>query len=238
MAFLFFGMLSGTNAQTTPIAIGQVVWVKGILKAVQPNASPRVLSRRSPIFEKDTLMTSDKSTGEIVFSDNSLLSLRENTTLQIAEYQYGAGNQPSKDTFTANIVKGGFRTITGAISKNHPEGYETKTPVATIGTLGTLYSVYINGGKLYAKVDRGGIILTNSKGRVVLQRCSQQQKDKKTPCVSNPYGYVSVDSAPVSITSEPTIFTSDPSVTEGSFGGGAGGGGGSGGGNVASFCIS
>ena len=113
--------LSYAETQAQP-QIGQVVWVKGTLKAVQPNGSPRVLTRRSPIFEKDTLITSNRSTGEIVFSDNSLLALRENTTLQIAEYRYGGGVQPSKDTFTANIVKGGFRTITGAISKNHPEG--------------------------------------------------------------------------------------------------------------------
>lgn len=157
--------------------IGQVVWVKGALKAMQEDKSERMLKRRSPVFLKDTLITDAKSTAQIVFTDNSVLALKENTTLVLSQYKHATKGDTSSDTFVADIAKGGFRTITGAIPKNNPEGYKANTPVATIGVSGTQYVLYYNanGRKLDTLIISGSISLSNAQGSLTLtsSRCKK-----------------------------------------------------------------
>ncbi|MCC2666428.1 MAG: hypothetical protein K0R24_470 [Gammaproteobacteria bacterium] len=194
-----------------PKVIGQVVWAKGTVKAALPNAEPRILARRSEVYEHDTLTSDSTSTGEIVFTDNSVLSLRENSTVQIDQYNYTKGAAPSKDTFVANVAKGGFRTITGAISKNNPEGYKANTPVATIGVSGTRYSVYFDPTKknMAAKLDQGTIFISNSHGQITLKKCAEGGS-----CVNQVYAQVKgVNVAPVAVKQEPAVFKVEPPLT-------------------------
>jgi hypothetical protein len=225
-----------SQAEPTPLpAVGQVVWVKGTLKAAQPNAPPRVLARRSPIYEHDSLMTDPTGTGEVVFTDNSVLSVREDSIIQIDQYKFQPGAAPGSDAFVANVIKGGFRTITGTISKNNPGGYHATTPVATIGVSGTVYSVYFNPAKgdMSAKIDQGNIVVSNSRGRVVLTKCNSQDSKEKL-CVEQRYAQVSnVNAAPVALQQQPTVFNAEPPLVSTSFPKAS-----TGGGLVGSFCIS
>jgi hypothetical protein len=191
--------------------IGQVVWAKGTVKAALPNAKPRRLARRSEVYEHDTLMSDPAGTGEIVFTDNSVLSLRENSIVQIDKYTYNKGAAPGKDTFVANVAKGGFRTVTGAISKNNPGGYKATTPVAIIGVSGTRYSIYFDPAKndMAAKLDQGAISISNPQGQVTLQKCSGGGS-----CVNQVYAQVKgPDVAPVTVTQEPAVFKVEPPLT-------------------------
>lgn len=164
-------MSSVAAAEEKPI--GQVVWVKGILKATQPEKTGRDLTRRSPVFEKDTLSTDAKSTGQIVFTDSTILALRESTTLALTKYKYGKGTPPKDATFVANLAKGGFRTITGAIAKDNPDGYQANTPVAIIGVTGTGFDFVLSSKKstkLSMNCQIGTCTLTNSAGKQVLNK--------------------------------------------------------------------
>jgi len=120
--------------------VGQMVWVKGGVHA-SGEAGSRVLSRRSTVYEHDSITTDAGGSGEIVFSDTSLLTLRVGTAFSIDSYKFSKGNH-SDDHSTLSVAKGGFRTITGLISKSNPSGYQVNTPVATIGVRGTEYDVY------------------------------------------------------------------------------------------------
>jgi hypothetical protein len=191
--------------------IGQVVWVKGVLKATQPKATERTLTRRSPIFVSDTLVTDAKSTGQIVFTDDSLLAIRENTSLQISQYKYNT-KDPTQDSYVADLAKGGFRTITGAISKNNPSQYQAKTPVATISVRGTEFSVYYTpGGKngMVTKLESGSIEVANSAGKVILKKCTPEEI-KKQNCQNQLYSRVtSATEAPQIVNQMPAEFTND-----------------------------
>jgi hypothetical protein len=213
LGFVMYFACPANYAQTftMPEAIGQVVWVKGEPKAAQPDAGPRPLARRSFIYAHDTLTTDETSSGEIRFTDNSVLSMREASTIKIDQYQYG---KKTPDAFVANIAKGGFRTITGYISKNNPTGYKVTTPVATIGVSGTIYSVYFNQkkGTMAAKLDEGNIFITNDRGRLTLTKCPPNSSDTK--CINQLYGEVTApNAAPTAVAKQSAIFTNEPPIT-------------------------
>jgi len=239
LIFIFFTLLLTASASlsyalepTLPAIIGQVVWVKGTLKAELPNAETRVLVRRSAVYEHDKLMTEPASTGEVVFTDNSVLALREDSIVQIDHYRYGKGTTPNSDAFVANVAKGGFRTITGAISKNNPGGYKAVTPVATIGVSGTIYSVYFNRlkGTLAAKLDKGIISISNEKGTLQLTKCDVNQINSR--CVNQIYAEVNgTNVAPTVVSQQPAVFNAEPPLTATAFPKPSGSG------LVGSFCI-
>jgi hypothetical protein len=211
--FFFISVSINYALGAAPHTIGQVVWVKNILKAQQPNAEIRQLTRRSAIYEHDTLMTDSTSSGEVVFTDDSALALREDSTVKIDRYSH-KNNAPSTDAFVVNIVKGGFRTITGAISKNNPGGYKATTPVATIGVMGTAYSLYFDPFKssMDIKLDKGSIVVANQQGSVTLTQCTGAGAGS-TGCISNLYARVEAHVAPQTVTQQPAVFNAEPPLT-------------------------
>jgi lipoprotein-anchoring transpeptidase ErfK/SrfK len=216
-------------AADAPI-IGLVVWVTGTMKAAAPNAAPRTLARRSPIYETDTITTDKGGSGEIVFKDNSIVSVRNETTLEIAKFRYAKGAPAGTNSEALNLIKGGFRTITGAITKENPQAYKANTPVATIGVAGTVYSAYFDrvANDLFTKLDRGIVYVSNSAGKITLNKSTPAQNSK---CPRDVYSKVSASSSPVVVCDQPDIFLSDPPLIPVGFPSSSGGG------SVGSFCV-
>lgn len=202
--------------------IGLVVWVKGAVKAALPNQQPRSLSRRSPIYVQDTIMTATAGTGEVVFTDNSIVSLSADTTFKIDEYKFGKDVPPGKSKYVASLVKGGFRTITGLIPKDNSDNYAVNTPVATIGIRTTDYRASYVNGQLYVGFKHGTPCVSNKKG---------------TLCLSDttPYASVSGGGAPQGTTQKPDAFQQDISIVPASITTGGPGTGGSQ--TVSGFCL-
>ena len=70
-----------------------------------------------------------------VFKDESIVTVRPKSQFKVEEFLF---DQNSKKA-TLNLTKGGLRIITGKISKNQPENYRLKTPVASMGVRGTRF---------------------------------------------------------------------------------------------------
>lgn len=238
IALILFGFLplksAQSNQQTTAAAvgnaIGQVVWVKGVVKATGPDQTTRTLTRRSPIYVKDTIETTENSTGEVVFSDNSIVALRSDTQLRIDDYQFGKNVEPSKVKYIATLVKGGFRTLTGLIPKENSKNYQVNTPVATIGVRGTEYAVSL--GK------NNSLDIMYFKGTP----CFTGAKDGSTTCLDYQNRFYQVDQSgavtrlpamPATFREQPNLTSSDSGaaglINGGSGGGSSGGGSNSGG---------
>jgi len=162
-------LLAGQTAFAAGKIIGQIVWVKGTVKAIHSTQGERTLARQSPLYEGDRVVTGSSGSGQIVFTDSSLLAIRSGTELILDQYNFDKKGKPQDNHFLLNLVKGGFRTITGIIAHARPDSYTVKTPVATIGVRGTDYSIYYSAlTGLAAKLNQGKIILTNSSGKVLL----------------------------------------------------------------------
>jgi len=151
---LLLVMQSGLAAPETPV--GHVVWVKGTF-----TAGSRVLQRFSPIYLYDVLTTDARSLAEIAFTDNTLMTFKENSQFSVDKYRF---NPSTSGNFVGTLASGGFRTITGLIAKKYPGNYQVNTPVATMGVRGTDYQAIYKGGYLYVVAYKGTVCITPLNG--------------------------------------------------------------------------
>jgi hypothetical protein len=156
--------------------IGHVVMSIGRTEAVN-RGDTRRLARHSKIYTGDTLKTLSHTHAQIRFKDGALLSLRPNTEFLITKYHYNEAEDGSERGIF-ELIKGGFRTITGAIGRRNKQNYQVKTSVATIGIRGTHYALMLcdthcthpDTNKpmqqgLYGGVIDGEIIINNDAGQ-------------------------------------------------------------------------
>jgi hypothetical protein len=150
------------GAEPLPTPVGKVIWIKGTLKAIMPNKEERLLQKKSILYLHDALITDATSQAEIGFTDQTLMTLKENTRFNIDKYQYDAKSKSTGQS-VMSLVEGGFRTITGAVAKNTPDNYAINTPVATIGVRGTEFQVFYDHNKLYVGYYSGTPCVTGKK---------------------------------------------------------------------------
>lgn len=158
-----------TPAPTTsnaPVVAGEVIVTQGIFTDVAPNKQVRTLVRGDSFYNGDTLNTGDKSKAQVRFTDGTIVAFTDNTSFKIADYHYQEAGQQDKN-FTS-LVKGGFRALTGIISKNNPSAYQVSTSVAAITVRGTMYGATINKGALFVGVWKGRIVIANQAGTIFL----------------------------------------------------------------------
>jgi len=153
--------------------VAQVVWVKGSIKAVSVAKEERELKRGDQLYEHETLVTAPKASGQIVFTDSALLALNADSVVSIDQYAFNKGTKPKDEKYVLNLVKGGFRTIAGEIEKTNPEAYKINTPVATLSSRGTTFSVCYGcvpsvKPELAVKIDQGIVEVKNDAGVVVI----------------------------------------------------------------------
>jgi FecR-like protein len=143
---LFIGHLPAAMAQDA----GSVVFVKGDVSAErQP---PETLAKGDAIRISDSVVTGDASRAQLQMLDGAKIAMRPNSRLLIEDFSYtppataGAAVTSSSDKSVIGLVKGGFRTITGAIGKENEADYEVRTAVGVLGIRGTDYTaVFCNG---------------------------------------------------------------------------------------------
>ncbi|HXZ96786.1 MAG TPA: FecR family protein [Burkholderiales bacterium] len=151
--------------------VGRVLMAAGDASVIRNNEEMRV-AVGFPIEDQDTLKTGPFSNMQVRFTDQSIVSLRDHSLLKIDEYKFD-GKQDGLERAFFNLVKGGFRTITGLIGKVHKSNYGVKTATATIGIRGTNFALLqcAEGScgaaakdGLYGGVSGGIIAATNSSG--------------------------------------------------------------------------
>src|SRR5258708_12284886 len=79
----------------------------------------------------DTIRVGLSSSAQIRLSDESIISLRQNTIFRLDEYSYSGQADGNEKSFFS-LLKGGFRTVTGAIGRLHTrDKYQAPTPTST-----------------------------------------------------------------------------------------------------------
>lgn len=184
-------------AQQVPVSkeiVAKVVWVKGVFSAISPDQKTRALKKADPIYLNDTLTTDPQAKAQIVFTDNALMTFVPGTEFYVKEYKMAPDGKDG--SYIMNLLKGGFRTITGLIAKANPEGYKVITPVATIGVRGTDYSVYLKDGELLIARHAGKPCVTSD------------NKEASTLCLDakTKYAKAAEGEAPVPLEQRPDEF--------------------------------
>lgn len=148
---------------------GKVVTVAGRAAAATQEGDIRSLGRGGAVNSGDTVVTSSNSYVRMKFIDGASVILRPNSRFHIEDYQVAEKEEENRSFF--NLVKGGFRAVTGAIGKRNRSGYRVRTAVATIGIRGTDYSMRTCSGDCgnnpdgdYYQVHDGGIFVSTDGG--------------------------------------------------------------------------
>ena len=182
---LFLSVLGINNVSAE---IGKVLVVKGEVTAQRERMIP--LKRGSLLFEKDIVTIGSDSRANLLMIDGAKITLKPLSELLLEEYKFNKNTvqnvvgSSDKSSMTMSLLKGGFRTISGAIGAGIDKSkYLVKTPIATIGIRGTDYSVLIctttcvgldGAGNMpagvYFAVSSGSIVITNAVGILVLEK--------------------------------------------------------------------
>lgn len=161
--------------------VGSVVFVLGQAVAQSADGKRRALKRQGAVYAKDVIITNKKSQVQVRFTDNGFVSIRPGSEFKVSGYSFNDSKAPNKKEF--ELVKGGFRAITGQIGRVNKKAFKLKTPVATLGIRGTDFTVmYCNqdcgsdfrkvssnvANGLYVGVISGGVEMANKVGSMFL----------------------------------------------------------------------
>ncbi len=132
-------LLVATAVQADPV--GEVSVLRGSATR-QPAAGPAVtLKRGDKLFEGDRIATGTRSIVMLKFSDNTRFNLGPQAEFRVD--QVSAGDE---GLFSAEVLRGAFRFVTGLIAKKRPRAMRVKTGiVATIGIRGTTVGGEVEG---------------------------------------------------------------------------------------------
>ena len=197
--------------------VGEVTHVSGALLVRKADGSSKILAPQSKVDSGDLLATAGDTYARVKFADGGEVTLRPNTQLRIESFVYDQ-TKPATDSALFNLIKGGLRTITGAIGKRKPDTYQMRTTVATIGIRGTNYGLLLcqndcqnlrsNEGQvpqngLHLDVAQGLISVTNPGGEKLLS--------------IGQFGFVQDNIVPMKLVpSEQSITNNTPSFQSGS----------------------
>ncbi len=161
---------------------GSVSFTAGSVTAER--TPPAALARGDAVLVDDDIVTGAASRAQLLMIDGARIAVRPSSRISIAEYLYSepaaapaATITVSDDKSVIGLVKGGFRTITGAIGKDNPANYEVRTAVGVLGIRGTDFAVLLCTGDcntapgvpsgttvpdgLYIMVNEGSIFFSN-----------------------------------------------------------------------------
>ena len=144
---LLFGAVS-VKAQ----AIGEVEFSRGVGFAQSAGQTPRTLGKGLPLKEGDRLTTSDGASAIVKLQDGTRMTVRPNSELLIQQYQFK--ESAPDNSMVMQLLRGGFRAITGLISKNSPNAARVVTKTATVGIRGTDFDARLCTTECKAESDK------------------------------------------------------------------------------------
>lgn len=117
---------------------------------VTDGSNGQKMSAGSQLFEQQVVKTGDASSAQLLFLDQTSLSLGPKAQIKLDKFVY----DPSRKTGDVVLAatKGAFRFVSGT---QDPRSYLIKTPVATIAVRGTIVDWKFVNGTLYAIVQEG-----------------------------------------------------------------------------------
>ena len=123
--------------------VGEVEFSRGVGFAQSPGKLPRTLGKGLALNEGDRLTTSDGAAAIIRLQDGTRMTLRPDSELIVQQYQFNQG--ATDNSMVMQLLRGGFRALTGLISKGSANAARVQTSTATIGIRGTDFDARICG---------------------------------------------------------------------------------------------
>ena len=142
-------------------SVARVVFASGDVSATDPGGARRALARGAEVNQGD-LVATNEGRAQLRFTDGAHMSLQPRTDLRVDDYRF-EGKTDGSENAVFSLLKGGMRTITGAIGRTNRPNYQMKTLDATIGIRGTEYVVSY-GNSITLTVGEGATEVCNPAG--------------------------------------------------------------------------
>ena len=146
---LLIAALLSLSASVSAQSAGEVEFSRGVAFAQTPGQMPRTMGKGLALNEGDRLTTADGSTAIVKLQDGTRMTLRPNSEMIVQKYQFKEGS--AQNSMVMQLLRGGFRAITGLISKSSPDAARVQTATATIGIRGTDFDARICGPECKAE---------------------------------------------------------------------------------------
>ncbi|WP_027360369.1 FecR domain-containing protein [Desulforegula conservatrix] len=148
-----------------PTSVGEIAAIRGPAEAVGADQIRRPLAFKGQIFSDDVIVTGQKARLQVMFRDNTIISMGADSEIKIEEYSLAERG----GTIKTNVKEGVFHIMGGSIAKESPENFVTETPVATIGIRGSMFAFTLKNKQLSIVFLGGkGIDIFNSAGNVAI----------------------------------------------------------------------
>jgi hypothetical protein len=136
-----FGWPVGAQGLTQQ-AIGFYLTVIGkptVVHVGQPAAMPVKL--RESVYFKDVIETQADSRAKALFEDDSILTVGENSRVEVSEYIYDPANNQRSSVL--RMIQGKARALVGKLFAGMGSRFEVHTPTAVAAARGTYFVVWI-----------------------------------------------------------------------------------------------
>lgn len=156
-------------AFATPVAaqnIGTIASSEPTLRGTPPGAGTRTLNLGTGVVQDETIASSASGRGQILFVDQTTLSLAPNTTIVLDQFVF---NPDGSGAMGLQMTQGALRFIGGTLSRGQEA--TVTTPTATIGIRGSsALVVYLNGETITVFLAGERLCLSSASGRACTSR--------------------------------------------------------------------
>lgn len=147
-------------AQAAPA--GTVAFLQGDATIRAAQGALRPAAAGAVVESGDTVQTG-RGRLQLHMADGAYISLQPETALRLDDYRVASATEPEQGLMS--LLRGGLRTITGAIGRANRQAYRLTTPTATVGIRGTEFLATADEGTR-VRVAGGEIALCNGSGCV------------------------------------------------------------------------
>ena len=155
LAALLLGAALSLGATAQESDIGEAISIVKSVRGVIANKE-RVLAPKDRVFADEQILTGPASASQLRFLDDTVLTIGPDSDVLLDEFVFDAAPENQKLVINASV--GVLRFVTGKLGKLN---YKIKTPTATIGVRGTIFTIVVLvGGAIEAFVEAGALAIT------------------------------------------------------------------------------
>ncbi len=160
-AIVLLMLVSGTAA----FAAGEAGWVqeaKGTVNLISTGKTTPVKTGTA-VRAQDRLKTGANSRVQVMFKDKTILALAADSECLIGDV-YLEKPEKSLVALTLEFFKGTFDVLAGKAAKLHPERFQVKTPMVSLGVRGTEFASAVDGSNEVHGLYAGGPVVVTRLG--------------------------------------------------------------------------
>lgn len=115
--------------------VGHLVHAPSGVQVTDGQGAVRQIKPYGALFRSDTLQANSTEAAEMEMADHTRITLRPGSRLKLSLFHYQSRQE--SDGMLVDMLRGGFRVVTGLIAKKQPQQVNFHTLTATIGVRGT-----------------------------------------------------------------------------------------------------